>query len=243
MVANPPAVLPSPVAYWSFNEGSGTAATDSQANNVLTLRNGSASSAAGKFGTGLLLDGVDDRADAPNSTSLNVSGSAISVAAWIKLDSQNTWQQILVKIKESGAFTAPYFAWHLFGGHASATQWTPMFQVVNSVQTSANASSSAAVNYGEWAHVVGVYDGSNVRIYVNGVERGSSALTGTILSYNQPLYVGAHGMPGEFAKGVIDEVRIYSQALTSPQVQALFVLSPTSTTIPPPSGLRVVLAP
>jgi hypothetical protein len=239
-VANPPAALPSPVAYWDFNAG-GTTATDSLGNNTLTLRNGAIASGAGKFGAGLVLDGVNDRADGPNSASLNLSGSAITVATWVKLESQNDWQQILAKVKETGAFTPPYFAWHMFGGPASATQWTPMFQVMNASEADANAASSVSVNYGEWVHLVGVYDGATVRIYVNGVERGNAAQSGNILSYNQPLYVGAHGLPAEFARGVIDEVRIYSQALSASQVQGLFVHTPTTTTVAPPSGLHVVL--
>jgi hypothetical protein len=243
-VANPVASLPNPVAGWAFNEGSGTTATDSFGNNVLALRNGAVPSGSGKFGTGLVLDGVNDRADAPSSASLNANGSAISVAAWVKLENQNGWQQILVKIKESGAFTAPYFAWHLFGGpDGTGTQWTPMFQLANTSEASVNAASSVNVNYGEWVHLVGVYDGTAVRIYVNGVERGSAPQTGNILSYTQPLYVGAHGLPGEFARGVIDEVRVYSQALSASQVQALFTYVPTSGTLAPPSGLHVVLNP
>lgn len=240
-VANPAAALPDPVAYWSFNEAAGATARDGLANNILTLRNGATWATAGKFGAGLQLDGVNDRADAPNTASLNVAGNAITVAVWVKLENQNTWQQLLVKVKETGAFTAPYFAWHLFGGHASATQWTPMFQVVNTSESGVNASASVGVNYGEWAHVVGVYDGSAVRIYVNGVERGNAALTGNILSYSQPLYVGAHGEPGEFARGVLDEVRVYSQALTASQVQGLFTFTPVTGVVAPPTGLHVVL--
>jgi hypothetical protein len=239
-VLNPPATLPSPVAYWDFNVGSSTTATDNLANNTLTLRNGATTSGGGKFGSGLVLDGVNDRADGPNSASLNISGSAITVATWVKLENQNDWQQILVKVKETGTFTAPYFAWHLFGGPASATQWTPMFQTVNASEVSANAASAISVNYGEWVHLVGVYDGATVRIYVNGVEQGNAPLTGNIISYTQPLYVGAHGLPGEFSRGVVDDVRIYSQALSAAQVQALFVHVPPTTGIAPPSGLHLV---
>lgn len=239
-VANAPAPLPNPIVYWNFNEASGITARDSSANNSLSLMNGTTWSSAGRFGAGLQLDGVNDLAQAPSSASLNVSGSALTVAAWVKLENQNTWQQILVKVKEAGSFTAPYFAWHLFGGHASAAQWTPMFQVVSTNESSANVSSASSVNYGQWVHVVGVYDGSTVRIYVNGVQQGSTPFTGNLINYTQPLYVGAHGQPAEFAKGVIDEVRIYSQALSPAQVQGLYTFAPVATGPTPPSGLHVV---
>ncbi len=241
VVNNPVGALPVAAAYWSFNEATGTASTDSISGNVLSLRNGLTWTTAGKFGAALSLDGVNDRADAPNSSALNVTGNAISVAAWVKLESTANWQQILVKVKETGAFTAPFFAWHLFGGHVSTTQWTPMFQLVNASEVGVNVSSSVNVNYGEWVHLVGVYDGAMVRIYINGVERGSAAQTGNIISYVTPLYVGAHGQPAEFAKGAIDEVRIYSRALTATQVQGLYLFSPNAPNAPmPPTSLRVV---
>lgn len=238
-VANPPVVIPSPLAYWDFS-GSGNTVADRQNSIVLTLRNGAALSAEGRFDTGLLLAGVDERADAPISPILNIAGTTLSVAAWVKLESQGTWQQIVAKVKETGAFTSPYFAWHLFGSHASGTQWTPRFQLVNSSGSSVDIGSSLNVNYGEWAHIVGVYDGSVVRIYVNGVSQGNAVQNGNILNYNQPLYIGAHGLPGEFCKGVIDEVRIYSQALSAAQVQALYQFNGGTSPIVPPSGLHVV---
>lgn len=240
-VNNPTGTLPNPAVYWDFNAGAGTSATDSLSANVLTFRNGVTWTTAGKFGAGMVLDGVNDRADAPNSSSLDIAGNTFTVATWVKLDSTADWQQILVKVKETGTFTAPYFAWHLFGGHASSTQWTPMFQLVNDSESSVNTSSSVSVNYGEWVHLAGVYDGTAVRIYVNGVERGNAAQTGNLLSYAQPLYVGAHGQPAEFAKGVIDEVRIYPRALTAAQVQALYVFTPGSALPAAPTALRVVL--
>ena len=238
-IANPPVTMPSPLAYWDFNGGGGASVTDKQNNIVLTLRNGAAASAAGKMDAGLLLDGLNDWADAPNTTTLNVTGTALTVAAWVKLENQGTWQQIVTKVKETNAFSAPYFAWHVFGSHASATQWTPHFQLVNSSGNSVDVGSSLNVNYGEWVHVVGVYDGTAVRVYVNGANRGSAAQSGAILGYNQPLYIGAHGAPGEFSKGVVDEVRIYGQALTANQVQALYANVGTQGPAAP-SGLRVV---
>jgi hypothetical protein len=241
-VANSPTALPAPVAYWNFSEGSGTTANDGQSNNLLTLRNGAAMSAPGKFGAGLLLDGVNDRADAPNSPSLDVAGNAITVAAWVKLENQNAWQQILAKISAVGNLTAPFYSWHLFGGHVSSTQWRPQFQLTTTgqIEMGVNVSSAVNVNYGEWVHIAGVYDGTAVRIYINGVGQGSAVQSGNILGFNQPLYIGAHGLPGEFAKGVIDEVRIYSRAMSPTQVQTLYGFTDGIVIPAPPSELRIV---
>ena len=214
--------LPTPAAYWSFNEGAGTAARSSVSTNALTLRSGATWSAAGKDHASLSLDGATGRAEASSSTELGITGTAITVSAWVNLQSQGTWQQIVAKVHEVGASTSPYFSWHLFGAHASSTQWTPQFQLVNSNGVSANVTSSINVNYGQWAHIVGVYDGSAVRIYVNGVDRGSAAQSGNIVDYAQPLYIGASGLPDEFARGLVDEVRVYSVALSAAQVTRIY---------------------
>ncbi|HYG36432.1 MAG TPA: LamG-like jellyroll fold domain-containing protein, partial [Clostridia bacterium] len=190
-INNMVAELPKAGASWCFNEGAGSMALDGVSTNTVTLRNGMGWTSAGKFGSALLLDGIDDRAEAPHSSSLDIKGNALTVAAWVKLDSQANWQQIVAKVMEVGAFNSPYFSWHLFGGHASTTQWRPQFQVVTAGPSSVNVSSAVNVNYGEWAHIVGVYDGTAVRIYVNGVAQGSAAQTGNIVSYNSPIYIGA----------------------------------------------------
>lgn len=239
-VNNTAGALPSPVAYWSFNEGTGTTAADAASTNTLTLRNGATWSGTGKFGAALSLDGVNDRADAPNSPGLDINGSAMSVAAWVNLQDQGTWQQLVAKVSSVGTFTSPYFSWHLFGGSVSSTQWLPQFQVVNSGGTSVNVSSSVAVNYGAWVHVVGVYDGSAVRIYVNGMEQGNAAQSGNVISFSQPLYIGASGLPDGFAKGLIDEVRVYSGALSAAQVLTLYNYNGGTSTLLPPTGFRVV---
>lgn len=241
-INNPPVTLPGPAAYWTFNEGTGTVAADSASTNALTLRTGASWAAAGRFGGGLALDGISGRADAPNSPSLDLKGSNLTVAAWVNLQDTGNWQQLLAKVKEVGAFTAPYWSWHLFGASVSSTQWRPQFQTVNDASNSVNVSSSLNANYGEWVHVAGVYDGAAVHIYVNGVEQGNAPQTGNLISYNQPLYIGASGMPDYFAKGTIDEVRVYAQALSAGQVLALYNLNVAQRLSPPvpPAGLHVV---
>ena len=89
-----------------------------------------------------------------------------------------------------------------------------------------------AVVQGEWAHVVGTYDGTDMKLYVNGV------LAGTVL--NAPydpnvlvaLWIGAGGteagagQAGSFLwEGQVDEVALYDRALTLSEVQAHYTAS------------------
>lgn len=119
-----------------------------------------------------------------------------------------------------------------------------MFQVVNATSNSVNIASAVQVLYGDWAHITGVYDGSNVKIYVNGVLQGTAAQTGNVLQRTQSFYVGAHGGPGEYMNGVIDEIRIYTNAFTAAQVLELYQTTPAETTPPQiviePVGLTLV---
>jgi hypothetical protein len=60
---------------------------------------------------------------------------------------------------------------------------------------------------GQWYHLVGVYDGSQIRLYINGTQAGTPQLvTGKIASTNDPCYVGRYST--YYMNGTIDEVRI-----------------------------------
>ncbi len=75
--------------------------------------------------------------------------------------------------------------------------------------------------------MVGTYDGSMMRLYVDGVQIGSSPLTGNILVDSNPVTIGAgenygEGTPlGDRFNGLIDEVRIYNRALSATEVKNL----------------------
>lgn len=229
-VSNTVAAPAAPV-YWPLSENTGTTSTDSGAGNVLTFVGNSVWN-TGRINSGVSFDGTGDYLTAPNSASLSIADASFTAACWVKLTNQSTWQQILAKVHTAGSFASPYFCWHLFGGHSSTTNWTPMFQVVNSTSNSVNIASSVQVNYGDWAHIAGVYDGVNVKVYVNGALRGTAAQTGNVLQRTQPFYVGSHGGPGEYMKGVIDEIRIYDDAFTAAQVLELYQTTPAETTPP-----------
>ena len=63
------------------------------------------------------------------------------------------------------------------------------------------------------------YDGSVLRLYVNGSQVGSRSLTGSIKTSGSPLQFGGNSVWGEYFKGRIDEVRVYNRALTTSQIQ------------------------
>ena len=91
----------------------------------------------------------------------------------------------------------------------------PWFRVKTTSNDQA-ATSSDAIVYGEWTHIAGTYDGTTVKIYVNGVLTGSVPLSGLINLGSQPLMIGAHSSSSDrnWCNGTIDNVMIFNKPLS-----------------------------
>ena len=72
---------------------------------------------------------------------------------------------------------------------------------------------------GDWSHLAVTYDGSRVRLYVNGSEVSSRATTGSIRKTSDPLWIGGNEPYGEYFEGEIDDVRVYDRALDPAEVR------------------------
>ena len=68
-----------------------------------------------------------------------------------------------------------------------------------------------------WSHVAATWDGVTLRLYVNGVQVGSRAAAGTLLTTSNPLRIGGNANRGEYFAGTIDEVRVYDRASRPPR--------------------------
>ena len=81
----------------------------------------------------------------------------------------------------------------------------------------------ADVPLGTWTHLAATYDGTRLRLFINGIQAGWFGVTGTITDSALPLYIGGNAYWGEFFKGTIDEVRVFSVALTADQILAVAI--------------------
>ena len=97
------------------------------------------------------------------------------------------------------------------------------FDVYNGVGTTGGADALVASNYtvNAWYHLVGVYDGTNAYLYVNGANNSVSTSTGGNYSRDtwDPLTLGAAWPNAKGYQGGLDEMAIYTNALTAGQVQ------------------------
>jgi len=139
--------------------------------------------------------------DIPNESNYDLTTN-ISVWAWIKVGSFSSAYQAIVT-KGNNTFRLLRHNTTNFA-YFSCTKTASTFQVGGSVN----------VNDGNWHLVVGTYDGSNVKLYVDGAQDGSStALTGSIDVNNSDVYIGENaGNTGTVFNGDISEVRIGNTA-------------------------------
>src|SRR5262249_56682519 len=84
----------------------------------------------------------------------------------------------------------------------------------------AEAFGTAALAVNTWSFLTETYDGSTLRLYVNGTQVASTAHTGAIATSTNPLQIGGDSIYGQNFAGLIDNVRIYNVALTAAQIQA-----------------------
>lgn len=86
--------------------------------------------------------------------------------------------------------------------------------------------SSRAVVVGRWTHVASTYDGTWLRVYLNGSAAGAMRVSGRTCVSAEPLAVGAKNNPTKglleaFWDGRLDDVRIYNRSLTATEVRQL----------------------
>ena len=92
-----------------------------------------------------------------------------------------------------------------------------------------NSGGTAAQSYintsdwstGNWYNVAGTYDGSNIKVYLNGVLKDTVALTGTVRNITQSFRIGRYSASSDFS-GDIDEVAIWNEALELADVQTIY---------------------
>src|SRR4029079_5280514 len=81
-----------------------------------------------------------------------------------------------------------------------------------------NGTSAMALN--TWTHIAMTWDGTTQRLFINGTQVGTRAVTGTLPNSTGALRFGGNTVWSEWFAGRLDEIRIYDRALTQAEVQA-----------------------
>jgi hypothetical protein len=212
-------IVASPVLHFKFNEASGTAAADSSGSNNNGTVNGSANWVSGKINNALQLDGTSAYVDVPDSASLKSATTALTEAAWFNLDALPASGELMDILSKIASSNSGYSAGLYNNGGTMSVMCTVVTAENGFVQLLAPAGLSANT----WYHAACSYDGAKIHAFFNGSEIGSVAQNGTILHTTNTLHVGDRNDTGESKlRGKIDDVRVYSVALSVGDVQYVY---------------------
>jgi hypothetical protein len=206
--------VPADLAAWYAGDGN---TNDLQGGNAAALQNG-ATYGNGKVGQGFQFDGVDDQITVPHNANQN-GGTNLTVEAWINPSSLPHGGTIIQK-RTSGNIGGYVFetTQPSGGGAPNGLYFVIMIGGVYQFLNPANVLTTNA-----WQHVAATYDGAFMRIYVNGVEVGNRAQTGTIDNIVAPVIIGRNAVNPSFAfQGGIDEPAIYNRALSAAEIRDQF---------------------
>jgi len=200
------------LGQWQFDEGSGTTVVDSSGAGHAGTVSGNPTWVSGVKGSALRLDGNGDYVTVADAPSLDLSG-AMSIAVWVR--PEKTATQYVVKKGTSS----------VDGYEIGLSSAGKIFFRLNAVSSGdtyrINSTSTYPTNGSTWVHVVGVYDGTTMRLYVNGVQQASAPGPSAIAVNTLPLVLGAEGAGYRPLTGALDVTGIYDHALTPAEITTL----------------------
>ena len=83
----------------------------------------------------------------------------------------------------------------------------------------ATLTGNTVVADGQWHHVAGVYDGSSLKLYVDGQLDASTAASAGTLNVSGPLFLGRHYANTQFSfAGNLDEAAVFERSLSAAEV-------------------------
>ncbi len=210
------------VALWS-GEGNGDDATGRN-NAVLT----DVAFAGGRLGQAFSFGGGGDGVTHPCVQvpfAPNLINPSYSVEAWIKPQApvndpagaavifEEPWgaPQLVIRTGSSGVKVAFFFA---------TSRSSPLYEVV----------STSEIPLGQFSHVAGTWDGTTLRLYINGILTNQNTPGVSPVPSGCPFYIGGMYNPveannschyvGQFFNGLIDEISLYNRALSASEIQA-----------------------
>jgi DUF1680 family protein len=208
----PPPVF---IAQYLFNENSGTTAADATGNGRTATLAGGTSWVAGRNGGAVSLNGTDGHVRLPNG--ILAGAGDFTVAGWVRLGTVGTWSRIF----DIGSGTGAY----LFLTPRSSAGTARFAITTGGAGAEQQINGPAALPAGAWTHVAVTLSSNLGVLYVNGAEvarnAGITQRPGSLGS-TSANYLGRSQYANDpFLNGQLDDVRLYSRALSTTEIRAL----------------------
>jgi Concanavalin A-like lectin/glucanases superfamily/Immunoglobulin domain len=197
------------VSWWRAESN----ASDATGINPGALVNG-ASFSDGKVGQAFLLDGSSQYVEIPYSTGLVSPG--FTIETWVYPTSNIGWQsfifgqsfgrQLVVQAGDDG------FCW-------------VAFYITDQDGNFIGLGSNSEIPVGGWTHIAASWDGSNLKLYINGqLDAQGVVWVSGLGDSGCPFSIGSAGScdPDQYFPGLIDEVSLYNRALFAGEIHAIY---------------------
>jgi hypothetical protein len=213
LTVNPVSVPTAPttsglVAAYSFNEGTGTQVIDKSGNGNTGVITGATWTSSGRFGSALSFNGTSSWVTVTDSAVLDLKQS-VTLEAWVYPKSSTGWQAAVIKEQTGGLSYALY---------GNSDPGTPVGTIHTTNDVNLYGGSGLPLN--TWSHLAVTYNGSVLKLYVNGTLVNSQSVSGQMPVSTNVLRIGGDSVWGEYFNGLIDEVRVYNRALSAAQIAA-----------------------
>ena len=209
------------LAYWPFDEGSGTVAHDMTGNGYDgTLVNGPTWTTDSKVGPGAILcNGIDGRVAISSFDA--AGGSGITLACWFftsNLDTPGDDPRMISKA--IGGASADH--WFMLSSGREGANKILRFRLKTDGETGElKANTDGIIDLDVWIHAALTWDGTTMRVYKNGVEAGTFDKTGELAvdpSVNLAIGNQPDGAENRPCDGIIDDVAIWNRALSPDEI-------------------------
>ncbi len=203
-----------PLAYYKLNETSGTVAHDSGVNGLnLTINGTPTLGVSGALpgdpnGLAMQFNAGTDSVTGMNGVNIDPN---FSISLWIKCGVPTTFRNLLSR----NWVTSPD-GWDLFLSNGSP--YPPVMGVSNGATQNNASLATVGVSDGAWHHIVGTYDANTVRLYVDGVQKATHAI-----SRNPATSTATVKIAGSADGGTLREVSIYRYVLSAADVSDLYL--------------------
>jgi len=190
-------------AQWHSDSGSGSLLFDTKKQYNGTIHG--ATWETGLAGSALSFDGTNDYVSIDDSSDL-MFGDKITFEAWVKPAEHKT-----AKILQKGDWDGHGIGQDIWNG------WNAHLHIDEDQQYSLDWGEGRP-SLNQWYHLVMTYDGSMFRLFVNGVEKDNISISGELKHNTRDIAIASDAGTQKFFEGMIDEMLIYNQALTSTEI-------------------------
>ena len=196
------------IAHWTLDDMEGATAHDSAGLHHGVLY-GDPQWVAGRIGGALQFDGVDDCVCIHETGDLEFPGLTISL--WVRLHSMSGTIQRFVTIRSDEDLASLRY------DGAEGPRQLHFFMEINNNVRFKDIRADNALQTGVFHHVAGTYDGSTMRLYLDGVVVGTRPVGGRI-GRGDEIWLSSDK---ELLDGLLDDVRIYNRALSRKEIATL----------------------